>query len=352
MPGLLALIVWRPSTKSPPTTPGALQSAACYPDRVRTSLGGIPVSAHSPSPDAEATMAASSKRRAAICIGNERSVRTRPNFGEEERTVSKKREREREEEKKNAVWKGLPPRPVSSAEEVLPEQGPPAATCRSWRRHGSRRRLRPAASAMAHAGASCSVRIDRTLRPVEAGVCVVERDFGLVQQRNGTMGVSMWLTKEVCAGLFRCCGVHVLCMMTADARRPTMCRCKQADSTDLRPFEARASSCELVVRHCAPAIGLPSESPLNMCMDRRRSRVGKDPADSARRTAASPLFRERATAIHRREAACGLPEAAMAPFASPLARRCLAELTERHWSIEDDLSPFSMANTIAGDRRR
>ena len=66
MPGLLALIVWRPSTKSPPTTPGALQSAACYPDRVRTSLGGIPVSAHSPSADAEATMAASSERRAAI----------------------------------------------------------------------------------------------------------------------------------------------------------------------------------------------------------------------------------------------------------------------------------------------
>ena len=209
-----------------------------------------------------------------------------------------------------------------------------------------------AASAMAQAGASCSVRIDRTLRPVEAGVCLVERDFGLVPQRNGTMNVSMWLTKDVCAGLFRCCGVHVLCMMTADARRPTMCRCKQADSADLRPFEARASSCELVVRHCAPPIGLPSESPLNMCMDRRRSRVGKGPADSARRTAASPLFRERATAIHRREAACGLPEAAMAPFASPLARRCLAELTERHRSIEDDLSPFSKANTIAGDRRR
>ena len=209
-----------------------------------------------------------------------------------------------------------------------------------------------AASAMAQAGASCSVRIDRTLRPVEAGVCLVERDFGLVPQRNGTMNVSMWLTKAVCAGLFRCCGVHVLCMMTPDARRPTMCRCKQADSADLRPFEARASSCELVVRHCAPPIGLPSESPLNMCMDRRRSRVGKGPADSARRTAASPLFRERATAIHRREAACGLPEAAMAPFASPLARRCLAELTERHRSIEDDLSPFSMANTIAGDRRR
>ena len=110
---------------------------------------------------------------------------------------------------------------------------------------------RAAASAMAQAGASCSVRIDRTLRPVEAGVCLVERDFGLVQQRNGTMDVSMWLTKEVCAGLFRCCGVHVLCMMTADARRSTMCRCKQADSADLRPFEARASSCELVVRHCA-----------------------------------------------------------------------------------------------------
>ena len=110
---------------------------------------------------------------------------------------------------------------------------------------------RAAASAMAQAGASCSVRIDRTLRPVEAGVCLVERDFGLVQQRNGTMDVSMWLTKDVCAGLFRCCGVHVLCMMPADARRPTMCRCKQADSADLRPFEARASSCELVVRHCA-----------------------------------------------------------------------------------------------------
>ena len=78
MPGLLALIVWRPSTKSPPTTPGALQSAACYPDRVRTSLGGIPVSAQSPSADAEATMAASSERRAAIW--NERLVRTRPNF--------------------------------------------------------------------------------------------------------------------------------------------------------------------------------------------------------------------------------------------------------------------------------
>ena len=108
-----------------------------------------------------------------------------------------------------------------------------------------------AACGMAQAGASCSVRIDRTLRPVEAGVCLVERDFGLVPQRNGTMNVSMWLTKDVCAGLFRCCGVHVLCMMTPDARRPTMCRCKQADSADLRPFEARASSCELVVRHCA-----------------------------------------------------------------------------------------------------
>ena len=116
---------------------------------------------------------------------------------------------------------------------------------------GSRPGRRAAASAMAQAGASCSVRIDRTLRPVEAGVCLVERDFGLVQQRNGTTDVSMWLTNDVCAGLFRCCGVHVLCMMTADARRPTMCRCKQADSADLRPFEARASSCELVVRHCA-----------------------------------------------------------------------------------------------------
>ena len=82
---MLALIVWRPSTKSPPTTPGALQSAACYPDRVRTSLGGIPVSAHSPSPDAEATMAASSERRAAIWQRTP-PCPPRPNFGEEERT--------------------------------------------------------------------------------------------------------------------------------------------------------------------------------------------------------------------------------------------------------------------------
>ena len=177
---------------------------------------------------------------------NERSVRTRPNFGEEEWTgvrLSKREERgggrERSSPEACVVrWK-------CSRRSVLWPQLQRLAP--SW----LPRRQREAPSAMAQAGASCSVRIDRTLRPVEAGVCLVERDFGLVPQRNGTMDVSMWLTKDVCAGLFRCCGVHVLCMMTADARRPTMCRCKQADSADLRPFEARASSCELVVRHCA-----------------------------------------------------------------------------------------------------
>lgn len=95
---------------------------------------------------------------------------------------------------------------------------------------------------------------------------MVGRDFGLMRQRNRTTDASMWLRNDLCAGLFRCCGVHVLCTMPADARRPTICRCKQTDSADLRPFETRASSCELVVRHCArPLACLPSESPLNMC---------------------------------------------------------------------------------------
>ncbi len=89
MPGLLALIVWRPSTKSPPTTPGALQSAACYPDRVRTSLGGIPVSAQSPSADAEATMAASSERRAAI---SERTLRQDRTLGRKSGLAEKEEE--------------------------------------------------------------------------------------------------------------------------------------------------------------------------------------------------------------------------------------------------------------------
>lgn len=84
----------------------------------------------------------------------------------------------------------------------------------------------------------------------------------------------------------------------------------------------------------------------------RRSGVSKGPVDLARRTAASTLFREQATAIHHREAACGLPEAAMAPFASPLVRRCIAEQTERGRSKEKDLSPFAMGNTIAWDGRR
>ena len=192
---------------------------------------------------------------------------------------------------------------------------------------------------MAQAEASCSVGIDRTLRPVEAGVCLVGRDFGLMRQRNRTTDVSMWLRNDLCAGLFRCCGVHVLCTMPADARRPTICRCKQTDSADLRPFETRASSCELVVRYCArPLACLPSESPLNMCSHRRRSEVSEGPADSARRTAASTLFRERATAIHHREAVCGLPEAAMAPFAPPLARRYIAEQTGLRRSKENDRS--------------
>ena len=207
---------------------------------------------------------------------------------------------------------------------------------------------------MAQAEASCSVRIDRTLRStVEAGVCLVDRDFGLVRQRNHTAGASMWLRNDLCAGLFRCCGAHVLCTMPAAARRPTICRCKQTDYADLRPFDTRASSCELVVRHCAsPLACLPSESPLNVCADRQRSGVSKGPADSARRTAASTLFRERATAIHHREAACGLPEAAMAPFVLPLARRYTAEQTERCRSKENNISPFAMANTIAWDGRR
>ena len=182
---------------------------------------------------------------------------------------------------------------------------------------------------------------------------MVGRDFGLMRQRNRTTDASMWLRNDLCAGLFRCCGVHVLCTMPADARRPTICRCKQTDSADLRPFETRASSCELVVRYCArPLACLPSESPLNMCSHRRRNGVSEDPADSARRTAASILFHERATAIHHREAACGLPEAAMAPFALPLARRYTAEQTERCRSKENNISPFAMANTIAWDGRR
>lgn len=194
-------------------------------------------------------------------------------------------------------------------------------------------------SAMAQAEAGCSVGIDRTLRPVETGVCLVGRDFGLMRQRNRTTDASMWLRNDLCAGLFRCCGVHVLCTMPADARRPTICRCKQTDSADLRPFETRASSCELVVRHCArPLACLPSESPLNMCSHRRRSGVSEGPADSARRTAASILFHERATAIHHREAACGSPEAAMAPFAPPPARRYIAEQTGLRWSKENDRS--------------
>ena len=128
---------------------------------------------------------------------------------------------------------------------------------------------------MAQAEAGCSVGIDRTLRPVEAGVCLVGRDFGLMRQRNRTTDASMWLRNDLCAGLFRCCGVHVLCTMPADARRPTICRCKQTDSADLRPFETRASSCELVVRHCAsPLACLPSE-PI------KRVRTGRG-AESAR----------------------------------------------------------------------
>jgi hypothetical protein len=114
---------------------------------------------------------------------------------------------------------------------------------------------------MAQAEASCSVKIDRTLRPIEPGVCLVERDFGLMLQRNRTTGtpISMWLRNDLCAGLFRCCGVHVLCTVPADARRPTICHCKQTDSADLRTSETRASSCELVVRHCAhPLACLPS----------------------------------------------------------------------------------------------
>ena len=129
---------------------------------------------------------------------------------------------------------------------------------------------------MAQAEASCSVRIDRTLRStVEAGVCLVDRDFGLMPQRNHTAGASMWLRNDLCAGLFRCCGAHVLCTMPAAARRPTICRCKQTDYADLRPFDTRASSCELVVRHCAsPLACLPSE-PI------KRVRTGRG-AESAR----------------------------------------------------------------------
>ena len=80
------------------------------------------------------------------------------------------------------MWKGFPPGSVRlNLQKLAPSWLPMEAGA-------------AAASAMAQAGASCSVRIDRTLRPVEAGVCLVERDFGLVQQRNGTMlcGPASW----------------------------------------------------------------------------------------------------------------------------------------------------------------
>ena len=189
---------------------------------------------------------------------------------------------------------------------------------------------------------TCSVAMDQARAPIEAGhafrdpameshwlrrkKCQLDRDFGLesTTPAHGSRSskASMWLADlmpKACNGVFRCCGVHVLCS-TKDGRNTT-CPCKRADTSDTRPFEARASSCELLVRTARSH--LPNASSVPNCVYRHRSRTRH--ADLARRMAASRRMSGRPIVSPHQREACGPPQGVMVPFEPPLATRCAVE---------------------------
>jgi hypothetical protein len=116
-------------------------------------------------------------------------------------------------------------------------------------------------SSQVHAGGSCSVELFRPLR-VTTTTCVAGVHYGLntteevLPDGSRNMRRSMWLAHRKCSGVFRCCNVHVMCVLPdsgwSDHKDPPefarngTCSCNKVDLSDTRHLRSREHSCDLV----------------------------------------------------------------------------------------------------------